>query len=135
MLLRNIDPSKGHVNGLRYIVSEMTPNTLNLILATGAKARNKLCPPRMPCGPGDDSISVQKFLRTQFPVRVFFVITTNKAQGQSFGEALGILRDHLFSHVQLYVALSRVTHPKNIQILCPTFPMTRNVVYPEALQN
>lgn len=124
MLLWNIDSCKGHVNGPRYIVSEMTRNTLNINLATGAKAGNTLCLPRMPYEPGDDSFPGQVFLRTKFPARVCFGITTNKTRGQYFGEALRIdLQYHEFSHGQLYVDRSKATRSKNIHFLCPTFPM------------
>ena len=44
--------------------------------------------------------------RRQFPMRLAFSITINKAQGQSV-ERVGInLRVPVFSHGQLYVALS-----------------------------
>ena len=45
--------------------------------------------------------------RRQFPIVLAFVITINKSQGQSL-EKVGIyFRRPLFSHGQLYVALSR----------------------------
>ncbi|CDF41122.1 unnamed protein product [Chondrus crispus] len=76
------------------------------------------------------------FTRTQFPIRTCFALTTNKAQGQSFGGRIGLdLRDHCFSHGQLYVALSRNTHPGNVTVLTrESNETTRNVVYPEVLQ-
>ncbi len=59
----------------------------------------------------------------------------NKAQGQSITGTLGIdLTNPCCAHVQLYVALSRATHPKDVYI-CTTFGhhMTRNAVHSEVL--
>ena len=54
--------------------------------------------------------------RKQFPIRLAFAITINKLQGQDF-ENLGLyICKPLFSHGQLYVALSRGKNPKNIFI-------------------
>ncbi|CDF33589.1 Putativ ATP dependant DNA helicase [Chondrus crispus] len=136
MLLRNLDPATGHVNGARYVIENMTNNLLFLHVTTGSHQGNRLCLPRMPCGPGDDNFPIPGFTRTQFPIRTCFALTTNKAQGQSFGGRIGLdSRDHCFSHGQLYVALSRTTHPGNVTVLTrESNETTRNVVYPEVLQ-
>ena len=130
MLLRNLDPTAGHVNGARYVIENMTHNLLFLRVATGPHEGNILCLPRMPCGPGDDNFSIPGFTRTPFPIRTRFALTTNKAQGQSFGGCIGLhLRDHCFSHGQLYVALSRTTHLSNVTTLTQeSNGTTRNVV-------
>ena len=135
MLLRNLDAQVGHVNGSRYIVEKMTNNLLFLRLVTGTKAGARLGLPRMPCGPGDDTFPIPGFTRTQFPVRVCFGITVNKAQGQSFSGNLGLdIKDECFSHGQLYVALSRTTHPSQLTVcMSEGVDRTKNVVYPEAL--
>ena len=45
MLLRNLDPTAGHVNGARYVIENMTHNLLFLRVATGSHEGNKLCLP------------------------------------------------------------------------------------------
>ncbi|CDF37506.1 partial DNA helicase [Chondrus crispus] len=136
MLLRNLDPATGHVNGARYVIENMTNNPLFLHVTTGSHQGNRLCLPRMPCRPGDDNFPIPGFTRTQFPIRTCFALTTNKAQVQSFGGRIGLdLRDHCFSHGQLYVALSRTSHQGNVTVLTrESNETTRNVVYPEVLQ-
>ncbi|CDF77532.1 partial DNA helicase [Chondrus crispus] len=136
MLLRNIDPTSGYVKGARYVIENVTNNLLCLRVTAGSHEGNRLCLPRMPCGPGDDKFPIPGFTRTQFPIRTCFALTTNKAQGQSFGGRIGLdLRDHYFSHGQLYVALSRTTHPSNVTTLTrESDETTRNVVYSEFLQ-
>ena len=134
MLLRNICPEEGHSNGTRYVVTGMTNNLLFLKVATGQYKGKLLTLPRVECSPGDKNYPLQGFIRLQFPVRVCFAMTINKAQGQSISGKLGLdLRHDCFSHGQLYVALSRATHPRNI-FVCTSKGMkqTRNVVYPEA---
>ena len=57
------------------------------------------------------------FKRRQFPVRLAFGMTINKSQGQSL-ETVGILLPQsMFSHGQLYVALSRSGNPLRTKVL------------------
>jgi ATP-dependent DNA helicase PIF1 len=69
-----------------------------------------------------------QFKRLQFPIRLAFAITINKAQGQSF-ELCGLhLHTDCFSHGQLYVACSRVGKSDNLYI-CTDSGTTKNIVY------
>ncbi|KAH8954740.1 hypothetical protein BDL97_08G096900 [Sphagnum fallax] len=74
--------------------------------------------------------------RRQFPVRVAFVITINKSQGQTFNNVGVYLPSPVYSHGQLYVAISRVTSSANIKIFSGQGPdkYMRNVVYKEVLE-
>ncbi|KIK16812.1 hypothetical protein PISMIDRAFT_112662 [Pisolithus microcarpus 441] len=53
----------------------------------------------------------------QFPVHLAYAMTINKSQGQTVQHVSLDLRTPVFSHGQLYVALSRCTHPRNIKVL------------------
>lgn len=136
MLLRNIRPRDGHVNGTRYVVENMSANLLFLRAVSGTHRGNALALPRMNCSPGVEDFPIPGFRRCQYPVRVCFAMTINKAQGQSVSGKLGIdLSSGCFSHGQLYVALSRTTHPKNVY-MCTSEGngKTKNVVYSEVMQ-
>ena len=72
----------------------------------------------------------------QFPVRLAFAITINHAQGQSVKYVGVDLCIPVFTHGQLYVAMSRVTSKKNLKILLPLDNLDsrmNNIVYKEAL--
>jgi ATP-dependent exoDNAse (exonuclease V) alpha subunit len=58
-----------------------------------------------------------KFKRKQFPIRLSFAMTINKAQGKTIPIVGVYLPEPVFSHGQLYVALSRATAKSNIKIL------------------
>ncbi|MCM0158348.1 hypothetical protein [Candidatus Nardonella dryophthoridicola] len=55
--------------------------------------------------------------RRQFPIIPAFAMTINKAQGQSFSNVGVFLREPVFSHGQLYVALTRTRFQNNLKIL------------------
>jgi len=92
--------------------------------------------PRISLIPTTSTPIAFKFKRRQFPVRLAFALSINKAQGQSVKHVGLDLRVPVFSHGQLYVALSRARQRKNIKVLLPedsTKPITANVVYEEVL--
>ncbi len=74
-----------------------------------------------------------EFKRLQFPVRLAFAMSINKAQGQSLKVAGISLETPCFSHGQLYVACSRVGAGQNLFVFVPD-GKTRNVVYQIALR-
>ncbi|XP_053595510.1 uncharacterized protein LOC128667831 [Microplitis demolitor] len=128
MLLRNLNPPK-LCNGTRLQVKNLHKNIIEATILTGKHEGEVVFIPRIPLVPSDYHFN---FKRLQFPVRVCYAMTINKAQGQSLKLAGVDLRNDCFSHGQFYVACSRVSSPDNLIILQPE-KKTKNIVYKEVL--
>ena len=115
MLLRNMDPVRGHCNGTRYVVRMVSRRYIEAAIASGEYAGNVLFIPRVPLSPTDAGLTLR---RRQFPVRPAFAMTVNKAQGQTLTKCGVLLDEPVFTHGQLYVAASRCGDPQNIRSFC-----------------
>jgi hypothetical protein len=118
------------------IITRMSDRVLEAQLLGGEHDGKIVMIPRISILPSDSTNIPFRFKRRQFPVRLAFALSINKAQGQSV-RYVGInLTIPVFAHGQLYVALSRVTAKQNVKILLPEdaqYSSTPNVVYPEVL--
>ena len=85
----------------------------------------------------DDKKTPVEYQRIQFPVRIDFAITSNRAQGRTYKKVGINLTTNLFSHGQLYVSLSRVGSFKKVSVFQPknstTYGYMKNVVFHEVL--
>ncbi|GFS49323.1 ATP-dependent DNA helicase [Trichonephila clavipes] len=128
ILLRNINPPR-LCNGTRLSVKKLMNNIIEATILNGKHKGEHVLLPRIPMIPMDTPF---QFKRLQFPVRLVFAMTINKAQGQAF-QVYGLnLINPCFSHEQLYVGCSRVGKPSNLFVLAPD-RKTKNVVYLQAL--
>ncbi|UYV66756.1 hypothetical protein LAZ67_4002775 [Cordylochernes scorpioides] len=100
-------------------------------ILTGCFQNEEVFIPRIPPIHDDKHFSLH-FERLQFPIRVFFAMSINKAQGQSLKIAGIDLKQPCFSHGQLYVACSRVGSGRNLYVLAPENE-TSNFVYSSVL--
>lgn len=134
MILRNLDAAGGICNGTRAILLRSTNRVLEVRLLGGEHAGQTAFIPRMNLSPTDEELPFA-FRRRQFPVRIAFAMTINKSQGQSVKHVGLDLRTPIFTHGQLYVALSRVTSVHRIKIILPTQNVgtTKNIVFKEVL--
>ena len=140
ILLRNLDSAQGLCNGTSLNVRSFTKRLIDAEIATGIHAGTRVLIPRFPLLTLSDSGLPFILKPRQFPVRPAFYITINKGQGQSL-EIVCIFftsPEAIFSHGQLYVALSRVQNPSGLKIMvCGGQQSTgggvlvKNVVYRE----
>ena len=134
ILLRNIDADAGLCNGTRLILLEVRDKLLSCRIATGTHSGETVFLPRMDLEPSPAQFPI-KFTRTQFPIKPAFAMTINKSQAQTLGLVGVFLKDQVFTHGQLYVALSRVGAPSALRILCHHDEARRqfhtaNIVFP-----
>jgi hypothetical protein len=117
ILLRKLDPANGLCNGTRLVVRECQRNSIDAEIVLGQHAGKRVFLPRIPLCPSDDQMFPFQFKRKQFPIRLSFAMTVNKSQGQTIPNVGVYLPASMFSHGQLYVAISRATSRTNIKIL------------------
>ena len=115
MLLRNIDPIGGLMNGTRLRITQMGPFILQAMILTGDRVGHLVLIPRLKLAPSDTKLPF-RMRRTQLPLAVCFAMTINKSQGQSLKRVGIFLLRPCFSHGQLYVAISRVTSKTRLKI-------------------
>ena len=140
MLLRNIDQNAGLCNGTRLRVSKIGKSIIEAITLNGSNPNERVLLHRMDMNPSETRLPF-KMQRRQFPIIVSFAMTINKSQGQSLAKVGLYLSKPVFTHGQLYVALSRVKSMDGLKIAlqCDDQPentnMTTNVVYHEVFFN
>ena len=134
MLIRNVNTKMGMCNGSRLYVKELHQN---YIVAQKLMTTDYYLIPRMTLTLDNLGIPI-KMKRVQFPIVLNMVMTINKSQGQSF-DVVGIdLTNEVFSHGQLYVALSRTRDCNKLYYFCKrdgNCCFTTNIVFQEVLVN
>ena len=138
ILLWNLCPSQGLCNRTRMVAVWASRRVLGVKLIGGEHHRETAFIPRITLTPTEGQTGFTFVLKHHlFPMNLAFALTINKAQGQSVKEVGINLQVPVFSHGQLYVALSRATNSQNIHVLLPDADrdvcQTSNVVYPEVL--
>ncbi|KAJ7527502.1 hypothetical protein O6H91_16G058300 [Diphasiastrum complanatum] len=143
MLLRSLAYQKGLCNRTQLIICRLGRQIIEAEFVSGKNVDDRVLIPRVPLVPTNSRMPFDSE-RLQFPIRTAFAMTINKAQGQTM-EVVGLyLPRPVFSHGQLYVALSRVRKASCIRVLveekdiedCNERRLSRytpNVVYSEVL--
>ena len=141
--MQNLNQERGHCKGTRYIVTQASPIIIYATeLGFNANDTNAtIMIPKIPIHTKQDDFPfILKWI--QRPVRIAYVMSMNKSQGQTFIKCGLLLPNSFFTHGQLYVGLSRCGEPNTLSIcvnqdeyshLTNDKLYTWNVVYPEVL--
>ena len=136
MLLHNlhVGPGNGLLNRTWMIILHWGDHVTEAEIATGVTKGKCVLILQIILIPSDTEYPFT-LKRHQFPIRPCFAMTTNKTQGQTL-DFVGIyLPEDVFSHGQLYVAMSRDWRSTSLAILLNNVDgYTKNIVYPEVLK-
>jgi ATP-dependent DNA helicase PIF1 len=144
VLLRNLDATNGLCNGTRLQIQEISNRILTCRILNGPNVNDIVHIPRIDLNTSEGVLPFT-MRRRQFPVKVAFAMTINKAQGQSFQSVAIYLSKPVFGHGQLYVAMSRAGIAANTKLFIVNVPnvqgkflgvegtYTKNIVYHEVL--
>lgn len=124
-------------NGTRLIITQLLPFVIEASIITGTSIGKRVYIPRIRFVHNSSDLPFI-FTRKQFPFKVCYAMTINKSQGQSLKKVGLFLENSVFTHGQLYVAISRATSPYSIKILLQqddNLPVncTKNVVFSDLL--
>ena len=114
-IVRNLNANCGLVNGQRLKITKLCDYSINAKIINGSYAGTIAILPRITLSPHKSEIPFSMY-RRQFPLRLEYAITINRSQGQTYDEVGIILFSPVFSHGQLYVALSRCKNKQNIKV-------------------
>ncbi len=115
ILLRNMTSSLA--NGTRLIVIQLMQHVIEAKVATGPAKGQRVFIPRLSITPSDTERMPFTPRRHQFLLRPVFAMTINKAQGHTLKMVGIFLPKPVFTHGQLYVAMSRIGCPKGVKLL------------------
>ncbi|CAN1257711.1 ATP-dependent DNA helicase PIF1 [Linum perenne] len=139
MLLRNLKPSAGLCNSTRILLTHLGDHTLRGLIIGGSHEGTIAIISRIVLDKTDPNWPFT-LKRRQYPLRLCYAMTINKSQRQTL-EHIGIyLPSPVFSHGQLYVALSRARSVEGIHIILQSDgtlseTTTRNIVYQEIFED
>ncbi len=138
MVMRNLSFDDALVNGSKVVIRKVSQRLIEADLIHDGYRTKTVLIPRINFV-FQPSRSPVKILRRQFPLRVAYCLTFNKSQGQTLDRVGLDLRNDVFSHGQLYVALGRVRNRRSIRVLVSPERMqngkalAKNIVYKELL--
>ncbi|KAL6141081.1 hypothetical protein ACLB2K_059372 [Fragaria x ananassa] len=107
----------GLCNDTRLTCRRAYNNLIDAKVLNGQFKGTRVFLPRITLKCADDSGLHFQMIRKQLPVKLSFALTINKSQGQTIPNVGIYLPNHVFSHGQLYVALSRGVSKATTRVL------------------
>lgn len=138
MILRNLNLADGLCNGTRLLITDYDLHALQCGILTGELKGTTVSLPKIRLKHEGNEDCPIPFYRYQFPIMPAFCMTINKSQGQGLEQVTVLLPRPVFSHGQLYVALSRCTTAANVNVCIASDSdniSTTNIVYHPVLQD
>lgn len=139
MLLRDLDPYGGLCKGTRLQITRLETFVLEARIITGNKHGEKVLIPRIVSYPTEANFPI-KMRRRQYPLKLAFAMTIDESQVQTLSKVGVYLPRRVFTHGQMYVAISKVKSRAGLKVLITDKDgkpqeETKNVVFKEVFQN
>jgi len=127
-MLRNFNSNIGLCNGMWTICLAFARHIIDAEIVSGTYTDRRVFITRIELTPSDSGLPFTLRCR-QFPVRLCYCMTMNKAQSQTLVNIGLYLPQSVFTHGQLYVGLSRARLLHAVDGV-----LTRSVVFTEVIQ-
>ena len=114
MLLRNLNPSKELLNGIRLLIKTLGRRVIQAKIMTGTHAGHIVFIPRIALTTTKNCHLPFTLIRRQFPIKPSYAMAINKSQSQTLTKVGIYLPQSVFTHGQLFVAMSRVKSYNNL---------------------
>jgi len=118
ILLKNWSLKEGLCNGTRMRVTQLNQHSIKAAVLRGPNKDKEFLFNRVTFRPSENCRDPIRLVRVQLP----FAMTINKSQGQTFDRVGFLLKEPVFSHGQLYVAVSRVRSFDSLKVMVVDIP-------------
>ncbi len=95
--LQNLSPTEGFCNDTRLIVREFNKHVIDVEILTGSHLGKRVFIPQISITLSDTELPF-KLIHCQFPIRLAFAMSINKAQGQTIPYMELYLSNLVFTH-------------------------------------